>query len=130
IIIEPAGAKWYRSFSLSRALHEQEAVITAPGTESFRECVVLIQNGIRMLDAEGNLVKTIQEDGGDIDDEDTGEKGYNYRSERFANRLKQDGRISRIFSSRIHGDPATPLFRAYAGERVIFRTMIPADKPR
>ncbi len=130
IIIEPAGAKWYRSFSLSRALHEQEAVITAPGTESFRECVVLIQNGIRMLDAEGNLVKTIQEDGGDIDDEDTGEKGYNYRSERFANRLRQDGRISRIFSSRIHGDPATPLFRAYAGERVIFRTMMPADKPR
>lgn len=130
IIIEPAGAKWYRSFSLSRAFHEQEAVITAPGTESFRECVVLIQNGIRMLDAEGNLVKTIQEDGGDIDDEDTGEKGYNYRSERFANRLRQDGRISRIFSSRIHGDPATPLFRAYAGERVIFRTMMPADKPR
>lgn len=35
IIIEPAGAVWYRSFSLSRALHEDEAVITAPGTENF-----------------------------------------------------------------------------------------------
>lgn len=99
--------------------------------ESFHECVLMIQNGIRMLDSEGELVKTIQEDDGDaIDAEDTGEKGYNYRSERFANRLKRSSRISRIFNSRIHGDPATPLFRAYTGERVIFRTMMPADKPR
>ena len=131
IIIEPAGALWYRNFSFSKALHEDEAVITAPGTESFRECVVMIQNGIRMLDADGKLVKTIREDEGEaVDDEDTGEKGYNYRSERFANRLKSDDRISLIFSSRIHGDPATPLFKAYTGERVIFRTMMPADKPR
>lgn len=131
IIIEPAGASWYRSCSLARAMYEEEAVITAPGVESFRECVLMIQNGIRMLDSEGELVKTIQEDDGDaIDAEDTGEKGYNYRSERFANRLKRSSRISRIFNSRIHGDPATPLFRAYTGERVIFRTMMPADKPR
>lgn len=131
IIIEPAGAFWYRNFSFSKAFHEDDAVITVPGVESFRECVVMIQNGIRMLDSEGNLVKTIPEDEGEaIDDEDTGEKGYNYRSERFANRLKSDGRISLIFSSRIHGAPATPLFKAYTGERVIFRTMMPADKPR
>ena len=130
IIIEPAGALWYRNFSLSRALHEEEAVITAPGMESFRECVVMIQNGIRMLDSNGELVKTASEDDETIDFEDTGEKGYNYRSERFANRLKHDRRISRIFSSSIHGDPATPVFKAYIGERVVFRTMMPADKPR
>lgn len=114
IIIEPAGAQWYRNFSLSRALHEEEAVITAPGVESFRECVVMIQNGIRMLDADGELVKTIPEEEGNVDTEDTGEKGYNYRSERFANRLKQDRRISRIFSSRIHGAscPGDYLYRS------------------
>lgn len=38
--------------------------------------------------------------------------------------------ISKIFSSRIHGDPATPIFKSYTGDRVIFRTMMPADKPR
>lgn len=38
ILIEPAGAKWYSNFSLSRALHDEEAVIVAPGVESFREC--------------------------------------------------------------------------------------------
>ncbi|MGN0425811.1 MAG: hypothetical protein ACI4FY_10885 [Acetatifactor sp.] len=141
IMIEPPGSNWYRSFSLARAMYEEEAVITAPGVEDFRECVVMIQNGIRMLDKEGNLVKTTENvegdtPGGEIpeteepDAEDTGEKGYNYRSERFANRLKKDHRISKVFSSRIHGDPATPVFRAYTGERVIFRTMMPADKPR
>lgn len=89
----------------------------------------MIQNGIRMLDSEGELIKTIPVDAGEgADAEDTGEKGYNYRSERFANRLKHDCRISKIFNSRIHGDPATPLFRAYTGERVIFRTMMPAAK--
>lgn len=131
VIVEPPGAKWYRNFSLSKAMHEEEVVITAPGTESFRECVVMIQNGIRMLDKDGNLVKTTASEEGEAPDaEDTGEKGYNYRSERFANRLKKDSRISQIFSSRVHGDPATPVFKAYTKERVVFRTMMPADKPR
>lgn len=131
VIIEPPGAKWYRNFSLAKALHEEEVVITAPGTESFRECVVMIQNGIRMLDREGILVKTATgEEGENVDAEDTGEKGYNYGSERFANRLKRDHRIAKVFSSKVHGDPATPVFKAYTGERVIFRTMMPADKPR
>lgn len=131
IVIEPTGAKWYRNYSFAKAIYDEEAVISAPGIESFREYIVMIQNGIRMLDLNGELVKTIQEDEAEgIDAEDTGEKGYNYRSERFANRLKRDNRISKVFNSRIHGDPATPLFTAYPKDRVIFRTMMPADKPR
>lgn len=131
VLVEPAGAKWYRVNLFAQEIHEQQAVITAPGVDSFREYVVFIQNGIRMLDREGNLVKTIpQEEGEEIDHEDTGEKGYNYRSERFANRFERDSRPSKVFSSRVHGDPATPIFKAYSGERVIFRVMMPADKPR
>lgn len=111
--------------------YAEQAVITAPGTETFREYVLFIQNGIRLLDAEGNLIQTAAEDGGEpVEAEDTGEKGYNYRSERFANRLAKDARIWKVFSSRVHGDPATPIYRAYSGDRVVFRTMMPADKPR
>lgn len=132
IIIEPAGAKWYRNFSLAKTVYDESAAIVAPGVESFRECVVISQNGIRMLDKDNVLVQTAGGDEGEpvADAEDTGEKGYNYRSERFANRLKRNSQISKVFSSRIHGDPATPVFKAYAGERVIFRTVMPADKPR
>lgn len=131
VLIEPPGAVWYRNFSLAKTIYDEQAVITAPNTDRFREYVVFIQNGIRMLDSKGSLVKTaVSEDGEAVDAEDTGEKGYNYRSERFANRLKKDSRISKIFNSKIHGDPATPLFKAYSGDRVIFRTVMPADKPR
>lgn len=84
-----------------------------------------------MLDSNNMLVKTTSgEEGDDVDAEATGEKGYNYRSERFANRLKKNPQISKVFSSKTHGDPATPVFMAYTGERVIFRTLMPADKPR
>lgn len=75
VIVEPAGAQWYE-------------IITAPGEERFWEYVLFIQNGIRLLDAQGNLIQTAAADSEEpVDPEDTGEKGYNYRSERFANRL-------------------------------------------
>lgn len=63
----------------------EQAVITAPEVESFREYVLFIQNGIRLLDVKGNLVQTAAEDSGEpADPEDTGEKGYNYCSGSFA----------------------------------------------
>lgn len=131
IMIEPPGAKWYHPCCFKENIYDEQAVITAPGAESFLECVVMLQNGIRMLDKNDVLVQTAAGDGDEaVDAEDTGEKGYNYRSERFANRLKREPRISAVFSSRVHGDPATPVYQAYEGERVIFRTMMPADKPR
>ena len=75
----------------------EEAVIAAPGTETFREFVLFAHSGIRLLDKDGNLIKTTEqgmepgEEGSHEapDHEDTGEKGYNYRSERFFNRLQR-----------------------------------------
>lgn len=131
VIVEPAGAQWYRNFTNKKDSYAEQAVITAPGTETFREFVLFIQNGIRLLDADGNLVQTATGDDGEpVDAEDTGEKGYNYRSERFANRLAKDHRTWKVFSSKVHGDPATPIWKANPGDRVIFRTVMPADKPR
>ena len=75
----------------------EEAVIAAPGTETFRGFVLFAHSGNRLLDKDGNLIKTTEqgmepgEEGGHEapDHEDTGEKGYNYRSERFFNRLQR-----------------------------------------
>ena len=131
VVVEPAGARWYENFTRTENPFAEQAVITAPGIESFREYVVFIQNGIRLLDKKGNLIQTAAAgEDGPVDAEDTGEKGYNYHSERFANRLMRDGRVWKVFSSRVHGDPSTPVWKAYQGDRVIFRTMMPADKPR
>lgn len=133
IIIEPVGAHYYSNFFNRKCNYCEQAVITAPGVETYREFVLFAQNGIRLLDKDGVLIKTIeQEEGGHggTDHEDTGEKGYNYRSERFFNRLKQLPVIHKIFSSDVHGDPATPILKAYTGERVKIRLVMPADKPR
>lgn len=131
VIVEPPGAEWYRNFTGKKDSFAEQAVITAPGEENFREFVLFIQNGIRLLDAEGNIIQTAAEDNGEpVDAEDTGEKGYNYKSERFANRLARDPRTWKVFSSKVHGDPATPVWKAYPGDRVVFRVMMPADKPR
>lgn len=133
VIVEPPGAEWYQNGRVLKGSTQEQAVITAPSIDTFREFVVFIQNGIRLLDAQGELIKTAQGEGfedEEVEHEDTGEKGYNYRSERFANRLKQNNCIEKVFSSRVHGDPATPIFHAHSGERVIFRTVMAADKPR
>lgn len=135
VIIEPTAAKYYSSICPIAEHYKEDAVITAPGVETFREFVLFAHNGIRLLDKDGNLIKTTEqgaEEGGHDapDHEDTGEKGYNYRSERFFNRLKRIPLIDKVFDSKVHGDPATPLFQAYTGERVIIRLLMPADKPR
>lgn len=137
IIIEPTGALYYNGVRQVDENYNENAVITAPGVETFREFVLFAHNGIRLLDKNNELIKTTEQDltgeeaGHEAPDhEDTGEKGYNYRSERFLNRLKRIPAISKIFDSKVHGDPATPLLKSYVGERVIIRLLMPADKPR
>ena len=136
IIIEPVKAVWFDGLHCPEKHYGEQAVVTAPGTEPFREFVLFAQNGIRLLNKNGALIKTTEQDmenegeHGAPDHEDTGEKGYNYRSERFFNRLKRNPRIEFVFSSKWHGDPATPLFKAYEGERIVIRYLMPADKPR
>ena len=136
IIIEPPNAVCYGSICPSEECHSEQAVITAPGVETFREFVLFAHNGIRLLDRNGELIKTTEQDAPDEgghgapDHEDTGEKGYNYRSERFFNRLQRVPQIHKVFDSKVHGDPATPILQAYAGERVRIRLLMPADKPR
>lgn len=137
IIIEPTGALYYNGIRQVDENYNENAVITAPGVETFREFVLFAHNGIRLLDKNNELIKTTEQDitgeeaGHETPDrEDTGEKGYNYRSERFLNRLKRIPTISKIFDSKVHGDPSTPLLKSYVGERVIIRLLMPADKPR
>lgn len=135
IIIEPPSAKYYHNIFSNEKNYEEQSVIIAPGVEAFREFVLFAHNGIRLLDKKENLIKTTEQaenqgGHGAPNHEDTGEKGYNYRSERFFNRLKRIPIISKVFSSRVHGDPSTPLLKAYTGEKVIIRLLMPADKPR
>ncbi len=47
----------------------------------------------------------------------------NFRAEPIAARLKANPDRSKIFSSAVHGDPYTPMVRAYLGDTVVFRLL-------
>ncbi|MGM9532210.1 MAG: hypothetical protein ACI3VO_10220, partial [Intestinibacter sp.] len=153
IIIEPEGAKISSSYDNGYKADYQEQVLVSTGkNDKFREFVLFMQNGIRLVDEKGNLIKTTVEEEEPIehgeseistentlkdelaiepvDFEDRGEKGFNYKSERFFNRLQHNPDISKVFSSKEHEDPSTPVLEAYPGEKVIIRLLMPADKPR
>src|SRR6266487_121912 len=49
--------------------------------------------------------------------------GLNFRAEPIAKRLANNPEVSQIFSSTVHGDPSTPLLRAYLGDTVVFRLL-------
>ena len=49
--------------------------------------------------------------------------GLNFRAEPIAQRLANNPDGSQIFSSIVHGDPSTPLLRAYLGDTVVFRLL-------
>jgi hypothetical protein len=49
--------------------------------------------------------------------------GLNFRAGPIAQRLATNPDVSQIFNSQIHGDPYTPLLRAYTGDTMVFRLL-------
>ncbi len=135
IIIEPAGSKYLCPINgkeLDSAVEEQ-VVVSNPGIPDFREFVLFMQDGISLFDKNDNPIPDPVDSGHDeerLDFEDQGQKGFNYRAERFENRLKVDPRVHLVMSSLVHGDPETPVFLSYPGDPVRIRLLMPADKPR
>lgn len=113
-----------------------QVIISNPILGEFREFVLLMHDGVRLLDKVDNLIIDPEpilispEEEGLEDPEDQGSRGFNYRAERFKNRLKRDKNLSAIFSSKVHGDPSTPIFLAYPGDRTTIRFVYPADRAR
>ncbi|KMP10412.1 hypothetical protein UZ36_07730, partial [Candidatus Nitromaritima sp. SCGC AAA799-C22] len=49
--------------------------------------------------------------------------GFNFRAASLSARLKNNSDASKLFSSKVHGDPATPMLRAYLGDNIVFRVL-------
>lgn len=134
IIIEPTGSRYVdENTAKGNQGNPEQVVISTPCMPDFREFVLFMQDGIRLLDKYNQLIPDPHTSGHgseSLDFEDQGQKAFNYRTERFENRLKKDSRVHLVMSSKIHGDPATPVFSAYSGDPVRIRLIMPADKPR
>jgi manganese oxidase len=141
--IEPKGSTYHDPMTGAQITSGASADIHVPGlANDFREFTTFFQDGLNLRDSNGATIEdpldhppTPEEPlGSALDAEDQGEKGFNYGSEPFRNRIgiePQTGAdLAHVFSSTLHGDPATPIFRAYAGDAIRMRLLQGSDKPR
>ena len=135
LLVEPAGATWTDpatggpATGVAADIHFTEnGVATAA-----REFTAIWQDGLTLRDPAGAVLPLALPPGhtaADLDPYERGHRGINYRTERFAPRAAVNSEPAFLMSSAVHGDPATPVFRAYAGDRVWLRVMQGADRGR
>jgi hypothetical protein len=137
LVVEPKGATYLNPKDLTAVPVGEQAVIkyvdSTGVTRSYREFVVDIQDGLNLYDTNGvQIPDSVRGDGPGAlpDPEDMGEVGVNYRTEPFSNRLRTGGDVADVFSSQVHGDPATPVFRAYPNDPTMVRVLNSSDLPR
>ncbi|TCK21582.1 multicopper oxidase domain-containing protein [Pseudonocardia endophytica] len=110
LVVEPAGARWTDPHDPDREVTSAEAaVVTLPDGSSFREQVLAVADGVPLRR---------HPHGAAPEPHAPGRATVGYRCEPLDER---PGDPADRFSSREHGDPGTPLPRAYPGERVRIR---------
>jgi hypothetical protein len=142
LIIEPQGSTWTTDAN-SRA----SAVITKADGTTYREFALVLQNNVNMRYASNNPVNILAQD---EDPEETGQAGFNYRTEPHWFRMgyapeaplnpahggcvplcTKDVDFTNVLSNgRVGGDPQTPVFTATAGQAIRLRLVEPVGHPR
>ncbi|KKI91024.1 multicopper oxidase [Bacillus sp. SA1-12] len=121
-------------------LTSSNVILSHPFAPEIREFVLVMYDGARLVDKKGNLIVdpvdgilggVDPEELGDlVDTYDNGSRGFNYRTERLINRLRQHPVLKDLFSSKVHGDPFTPVFEAYPGDPITIRLVNPSERRR
>ena len=127
LLVEPAGSKFFHHAEPEQEIltgvqavverHEQDPVRIADpeGGAWFREFCVGIADFVPMWNRADEPLNPPAEPGGHGDQ---GVMGLNYRS---APVRERPGDPAHWFSSRVHGDPDTTVFKTYAGDPVWIR---------
>jgi hypothetical protein len=143
LVIEPEGSWWQEGTTQSQYLLEaypsqmQATVWTADGGH-FREFVLLFQDDLNLRYGNGAPIEYLADA---EDPEDTGQKGFNYRTEPLWFRMgfapTTPLSTTRTFDFRrvltnaqVGGDPETPLFQVEVGTPVRMRVLQPGGHAR
>ncbi|MEU4559228.1 hypothetical protein AB0F72_12645 [Actinoplanes sp. NPDC023936] len=132
LIIEPTGSTYLDPATGAPLSSGTSAVIANPSVPDFRENIVLMNSDLALFrkDTNGNPAddQPVPDNldlsltpGNEADDaEDQGDFSVNYTNEPWSHRYANDQNITNIFSSYVHGDPSTPTFQAYGGDKTVF----------
>jgi manganese oxidase len=131
LLIEPKGSTWTdpkTGLALKSGASADIKWTDASGVKrAQREFVADFQDGLNLRAKDGARIPEADE----VDDPyEEGNRGINYRTERFAPRLANNPEPAWVMSSAVHGDPATPVFEAYVGDAVRFRLLMGGDRGR
>jgi len=136
-IAEPRGSTYLDPITREEVRTGSQVIVSNPLLGEYREFVLIMHDGVRLVNEQGKLIIDPEpvfadpEEPGLVEDfEDQGSRGFNYRSERFIHRLLREPDVSKVFSTDVHGDPATPVFLAYPGDPSVIRFAFPADRAR
>ncbi|WP_096153918.1 copper oxidase [Bacillus sp. FJAT-45066] len=139
-IAEPKGTAYLHPKDETEVRTGSNVILRNPFLPDMREFVLMMYDGARLLDKNGKLIFDPVDGvlGGVDPDEladlldtyDNGSRGFNYRTERLINRLNAVPSLKDLFSSKVHGDPSTPLFEAYPGDPMIVRLVNPSERRR
>jgi hypothetical protein len=86
-----------------------------PAGPGFRDFSLFIQDEDELI---GTAIMPYSEHVGGV-------VGLNYRAESLLDRLKENKATENVFHSDVHGDPATPLLEAFAGDAVRIHVLVP-----
>ncbi|MCM3790838.1 multicopper oxidase domain-containing protein [Domibacillus indicus] len=137
-IAEPRFTTYHNPYTLEPVRTGTNVVLRNPFGSEYREFVLVMHDGVRLEDKHGKVIidpldGVIPEPDPEDDEVDTydfGSRGFNYRTERLINRFRKYPVLGDLFSSKVHGDPATPVFEAYPGDPVVIRLTTPSERRR
>nr|WP_309101267.1 copper oxidase [Fredinandcohnia onubensis] len=139
-IVEPRGTEYLDPNTLKPVRTGANVILRNPLLPDIREFVLIMHDGVRLLDKFDQLIVDPRDGillpGEDelaeveVDTYDEGSRGFNYRTERLINRFNAHPDLADLFSSKVFGDPATPVFEAYQGDPVTVRLVVPAERRR
>lgn len=118
LVIEEAGATFHDICSGEELKFGTKAVIRRRDGTSFREFALFVHDFANLFDKDGKPLNPPVVPGSH---DDPGVMGINYRSEPMRERLKKHEDPAYIFSSYVHGDPATPVLETYPGDELMIR---------
>lgn len=118
LIIEEAGATFHNIRNGEMLRSGTQAVIQRRDGSSFREFALFVHDFAFLFDKEGNPLNPPKAPGSH---DDPGVMGINYRSEPMRERLGCHEDPAYMFSSFVHGDPATPILETYPGDELMIR---------
>jgi manganese oxidase len=139
-IAEPRGTEYLDPYTLKPVKTGANVILKHPFLPDIREFVLVLHDGARLVDQAGQIIidpidgilgTVDREERRDlVDTYDFGSRGFNYRTERLINRFRKHPVLEDLFSSKVFGDPSTPVFEAYTGDPVTIRLVNPSERRR